>query len=93
MIRFKHTTIYLASLSCLATFSHTVLAVDYTVYGKAEVQIANTDTGTMRYADECTQIDAPFSRIGIKGEHKLNEYLSVVFKYEVQVKGLSLIHI
>jgi len=89
MINFKHTTIYLASLSCLATFSHTVLAVDYTVYGKAEVQIANTDTGTMRYADEGTQIDAPFSRIGIKGDHKLNEYLSVVFKYEVQVKGFE----
>ncbi|MBG9990945.1 porin [Pseudoalteromonas sp. NZS37] len=89
MINLKHTTIYLASLSCLATFSHTVLAVDYTVYGKAEVQIANTDTGTMRYAEEGTQIEAPFSRIGIKGDHKLNEYLSAVFKYEVQVKGFE----
>jgi len=89
MINFKHTTFYLASLSCLATFSNTVLAVDYTVYGKAEVQIANTDTGTMRYADEGTQIEAPFSRIGINGDHKLNEYLSVVFKYEVQVKGFE----
>ena len=89
MINFRRTTIYLASLSCLTTFSGTALAVDYTVYGKAEVQIANTDTGTMRYAEKGTQIDAPYSRIGIKGDHKLNEYLSVVFKYEVQVKGFE----
>ncbi|MBH0056781.1 porin [Pseudoalteromonas sp. SWXJZ94C] len=89
MINFKHTTIYLASISCLTTFSHTALAVDYTVYGKAEVQIANTDTGIMRYAEKGTQIEAPYSRIGIKGDHKLNEYLSAVFKYEVQVKGFE----
>ena len=89
MINLKHTSVYLASLSCLAFFSRTALAVDYDVYGKAEVQIANTDTGIMRYAKEGTQIEAPFSRIGIKGDHTLNEYLSVVFKYEVQVKGFE----
>jgi len=79
----------LAALCSAATLPVTAFAADYTVYGKAEVQIANTDTGIMRYADEGTQIDAPFSRIGIKGDHKLNEYFTAVFKYEVQVKGFE----
>lgn len=71
------------------TATHQVFGADYDIYGKAEVQIARTDTGTMRYAQEGTQIDAPFSRIGVKGSHKLNESLSAIFKYEVQVKGFE----
>ncbi|WP_372763308.1 porin [Pseudoalteromonas sp.] len=76
----------LCAAVCLPTVS---VAAEYSVYGKAEVQIAKTDTGVMRYADEGTQIDAPFSRIGIKGQHTLNEYFTAVFKYEVQVKGFE----
>ena len=68
MIKFTHTTILLSLNELLSYFSRTRLSgLNMTVYGKAEVQIANTDTGTMRYADEGTQIEAPFSRIGIKG--------------------------
>lgn len=89
MIKTTHLSTLLIPLSSLAILPSITLAADYTVYGKAEVQIANTDTGIMRYAKEGTQIEAPFSRIGIKGQHKLNEYLSVVFKYEVQVKGFE----
>ncbi|PKH90928.1 MULTISPECIES: porin [unclassified Pseudoalteromonas] len=89
MTKTTHTCILFLSYGCLATFSHTSFAAEYAVYGKAEVQIASTDTGIMRYAEEGTQIEAPYSRIGIKGDHKLNEYLSAVFKYEVQVKGFE----
>ncbi|MBA6410610.1 MULTISPECIES: porin [unclassified Pseudoalteromonas] len=89
MIKFTHPCILLTSITGLAICSYSAQAAEYAVYGKAEVQIANTDTGIMRYADKGTQIEAPFSRIGIKGEHKLNEYLSAVFKYEVQVKGFE----
>ncbi|WP_457934683.1 porin [Pseudoalteromonas sp. SCSIO 43210] len=89
MIKTTHLSTLLIPLSSLAILPSITLAADYTVYGKAEVQIANTDTGIMRYGKEGTQIEAPFSRIGIKGQHKLNEYLSAVFKYEVQVKGFE----
>ncbi|WMO16433.1 porin [Pseudoalteromonas piscicida] len=72
-----------------ATLSASALAADYSIYGKAEVQIANTDKGVMRYTKEGTQIDAPFSRIGVKGTHGLSSDLKLVYKYEVQVKGFE----
>ncbi|MBE0457242.1 porin [Pseudoalteromonas sp. KG3] len=81
-----------ASVACalgVTGFTQTVHAVEYDIYGKAEVQIAKTDNGTMRFAKEGTQIDAPFSRIGITGKHGLSDSLNVVFKYEVQVKGFE----
>ncbi|MDW7548486.1 porin [Pseudoalteromonas peptidolytica] len=76
-----------AVLATSATAS--VMAADYRIYGKAEVQIANTDKGVMRYTKAGTQIDAPFSRIGVKGEHTLASDLKLVYKYEVQVKGFE----
>ncbi|WP_105214385.1 porin [Pseudoalteromonas sp. T1lg22] len=75
-----------AMLMAGATTAH---AADYDIYGKAEVQIAHTDKGVMRYTEEGTQIDAPFSRIGVKGQHALNDTTQLVFKYEVQVKGFD----
>ena len=50
------------ALCSAATLPVTAFAADYTVYGKAEVQIANTDTGIMRYADEGTQIATRWCR-------------------------------
>lgn len=72
-----------------ATLALPVMAADYTIYGKAEVQVANTDKGLMRYTKAGTQIDAPFSRIGVKGSHGLSSDLKLVYKYEVQVKGFE----
>lgn len=89
MKKLTHSTIFLSSLTSMALCAYSANAAEYSIYGKAEVQIANTDTGIMRYADEGTQIEAPFSRIGIKGQHILNEYFNVVYKYEVQVKGFE----
>lgn len=87
MKKIQLTTLFVP-LAC--TFIPSIVhAADYNIYGKAEVQVTKTDTGVMRYADEGTQIEAPFSRIGIKGTHKLNNYLEAVYKYEVQVKGFE----
>lgn len=77
------------SVACALAFTSFAHAAEYDIYGKAEVQIAKTDNGSMRYAKEGTQIDAPFSRIGIKGNHGISDSLNVVFKYEVQVKGFE----
>jgi predicted porin len=89
MIKITSKTSLFAALTSLLIIPKAALAEDYDVYGKVEVQIADTDTGKMKYAAEGTQIDAPFSRIGIKGQRKLNDYFTAVFKYEVQVKGFE----
>ena len=90
MIRItKNNSLFTTLGISLLILPQTILAANYDVYGKAEVQIANTDTGEMRYANKGTQIDAPFSRIGVKGDHKLNESLTAIFKYEVQVNGFE----
>lgn len=89
MIKVTSKTSLFAALTSLLIIPKAALAEDYDVYGKVEVQIANTDTGQMKYANEGTQIDAPFSRVGIKGQRKLNKYFTAVFKYEVQVKGFE----
>lgn len=58
-------------------------------YGKAEVQLAHTDKGFMRYAEQGTQLDMPFSRFGLRGEQQLNDYLTAFFTYEVDVRGFD----
>lgn len=85
----RQITLSVLTVLSVSTPVYQVNAAEYDIYGKAEVQIAKTDTGTMRYAQEGTHIDAPFSRIGVKGNHALNESLNVVFKYEIQVKGFE----
>ncbi|NRA82245.1 MAG: porin [Gammaproteobacteria bacterium] len=62
---------------------------DITFYGKAEIQLNHTDTGLMRYVKEGSNINSPYSRIGIKGTHQLNDKFSAVFKFEYQVKGMD----
>lgn len=80
----------------LATQASSILLPDdISFYGKAEIQLNITDQGKttehegLRYVKEGTQIDSPFSRIGFKGTHKLNDDLSAVFKFEYQVKGFD----
>ncbi len=79
----------LTTLALALLASKTAFAGEYNIYGKAEVQIAHTDKGIMRYTEKGTQIDAPFSRIGVVGSHKLNDSIKLLFKYEVQVKGFE----
>jgi predicted porin len=58
-------------------------------YGKAEIQLTSTDKDNFRYVKEGLNIESPFSRIGFKGDHKLNDSLTAVFKYEYQAKGFD----
>lgn len=67
----------------------TLPAPAVTLYGKAEVQLAYTDKGLMRYTREGTQLDMPFSRFGLRGEQVLNEHLTAFFTYEVDVRGFD----
>ncbi|MCC5451973.1 porin [Rheinheimera sp. UJ51] len=60
-----------------------------TVYGKAEVQLAHTDKGLLRYTKQGSQLDSPFSRLGVRGEQVLNEHITAFFTYEVEVRGFD----
>lgn len=71
------------------TNSVTIPMPSVTFYGKAEVQLAHTDKGIMRYTAEGTQLDMPFSRFGLKGEQVLNEHITAFFTYEVDVRGFD----
>ncbi|MDP2561150.1 porin [Psychrobium sp. 1_MG-2023] len=71
---------------------------DIRFYGKAEIQVNSTEHGLikgieghegLRYVEEGTSIHSPFSRVGIKGSHQLNDELTAVFKFEYQVKGMD----
>ncbi|WP_026111243.1 porin [Pseudoalteromonas ruthenica] len=81
--------ITLYSCVILGVAAHGAAAGDYSIYGKAQVQLEHTDKGVMRYTDKGTHIDAPFSRIGVKGKHDISAQAQVVYKYEVQVKGFE----
>lgn len=82
----KNTTLAL-SLALAGLTAPTFAANDYRFYGKAEVQITDTDKGIMKYVDQGTQLVSPFSRIGVKGQRILNDDLTAVYKFEWQVKG------
>jgi len=67
----------------------TIPVPSVTFYGKAEVQLAHTDKGVMRYTEQGTQLDMPFSRFGLRGEQVLNEHVTAFFTYEVDVRGFD----
>lgn len=69
--------------------SVTIPVPSVTFYGKAEVQLAHTDKGVMRYTEQGTQLDMPFSRFGLRGEQVLNEHITAFFTYEVDVRGFD----
>ncbi|GGW67167.1 porin [Alishewanella tabrizica] len=97
MKQVNRTTLALAAL-CSPTFfialpafanSITLPVPSVTLYGKAEVQLAHTDKGVMRYTEQGTQLDMPFSRFGLRGEQVLNEHITAFFTYEVDVRGFD----
>ena len=58
-------------------------------YGKLDVQALYADANLLRYADEGWQIEAPFSRLGIKADQALTDDLKLIAVYEWQVNGLD----
>lgn len=59
----------------------TVFGKDVQVYGKANVSFQSADEG----GDRFTELKSNASRFGIKGELELEEGLTAVYKYEVQI--------
>ncbi|NQZ07440.1 MAG: porin [Algicola sp.] len=65
------------ALTCAAP----AFAADVTVYGKANVSFQSADEGGERF----TELKSNASRFGIKGDLKLDDGLTVVYKYEMQI--------
>lgn len=65
--------------------SPAVLA-DYEIYGKANLGIEQVDSDKNNGTDESKgDLESFASRIGIKGTQKLNDALSAIYKWEVEV--------
>ena len=62
---------------------------NWDVYGKIDLQALYADADLLRYADQGWQIEAPFSRIGIKADQALTDDLKLIAVYEWQVNGLD----
>lgn len=58
-------------------------------YGKLDLQALYADADLLRYADKGWQIEAPFSRLGIKADQALTDDLKLIAVYEWQVNGLD----
>ncbi len=58
-------------------------------YGKIDLQALYADADLLRYADKGWQIEAPFSRLGIKADQALTDDLKLIAVYEWQVNGLD----
>ncbi|MDF3127291.1 porin [Rheinheimera sp. 1928-s] len=79
-----------AAICCTLAFATSnVSAFEWDWYGKLELQALDVDKGLYRYADQGRQIEAPFSRLGMKAKHQLTDGLAIVAVYEWQVNGLD----
>lgn len=58
-------------------------------YGKVDLQALSVNRGLFRYADAGSQLELPFSRLGLKGQQALTEDLKLIYVYEWQVNGLD----
>lgn len=76
----KFTTTAIAALVA-STFAISASAAEVQVYGKANVSFQSADEG----AGSFTELKSNASRFGIKGELKLDDDLTVVYKYEMQI--------
>lgn len=66
-----------------------VSAIEWDWYGKLDLQALYTSHDLLRYADAGWQLEAPFSRLGIKAGQAINDDLSWLAVYEWQVNGLD----
>lgn len=81
---------YLSVAICSSlAFSSVASAFEWDWYGKVELQALDVDQGLYRYADQGRQIEAPFSRFGLKAKQQLTEGLDLIAVYEWQVNGLD----
>lgn len=81
---------YLSAALCTTlALSPAADAFEWDWYGKVELQALDVDKGLYRYADQGRQIEAPFSRLGVKAKHQIMDGLDVIAVYEWQVNGLD----
>jgi predicted porin len=78
-------------LSCALMLTSTAQAEQFNwgFYGKLDVQALYADANLLRYADQGWQIEAPFSRLGLKADQALTDDLKLIAVYEWQVNGLD----
>lgn len=88
MLKFKQ-SVAAAILLCSCVVSATEFTPNLEWYGKLDVQALSVNQGLFRYADQGTQLEMPFSRLGFKGKQALTEDLALIFVYEWQVNGLD----
>lgn len=79
---------FLATIALLAT---PLQAKDFNwdFYGKLDLQAMYADADLLRYADQGWQIEAPFSRLGLKADQAMTDDLKLIVVYEWQVNGLD----
>lgn len=79
------------TLAGLVTVAAPLQADDFNwdFYGKLDVQALYADADLLRYADKGWQIEAPFSRLGLKADQALTDDLKLIAVYEWQVNGLD----
>lgn len=88
MPKFKFNVVA-AMLLCCGAASAAEFSPKLEWYGKLDVQALSVNQGLFRYADQGTQLEMPFSRLGIKGKQALTDDLALIFVYEWQVNGLD----
>lgn len=78
-MKFTKTTLAAALLTSLSISAFA--AEEITFYGKANVTLQSNDEGDGRY----TELRSNASRLGVKGTHKVDENLSVIYQAEFEV--------
>lgn len=77
-MKFTKTTLAAALVAALSAPS---FAADVKIYGKANVTIQSSDDGS----ESITEVKSNASRIGLKGGHKLEDGLEIVYTAEFEV--------
>lgn len=71
------------SIALCSVIAAPAVAADVDFYGKANVTIQNSNEGKGEGSE--TKIKSNASRLGVKGSHKINDDLEVIFKAEFQI--------
>lgn len=79
----------LGSTLLISSPASAVADFQWDVYGKVDLQALYTSHDLYRYADAGWQLEAPFSRLGLKAEQALSDDLRLIAVYEWQVNGLD----
>ena len=78
----------LTAAAASVMLANTSMAGDVTVYGKANVSLQMVEEETTGSVDETTkdnwELQSNASRIGVKGDHEINEGLKAIYNFEYE---------